>query len=114
MRQEGGNDADRQTEVKNDTDKSKKRFTTRPRPAPLPPILRPPLSSSLPPFCRPSDAVPTPQGFSLTSTEARTRLCCCCGGGGVITRQEKEEEGGVKTQNKLKQRRLVWLNVSPA
>lgn len=43
MRQERGKDADRQTEVKNDTDEStkKKRFTIRPRPAHLPPILHP-------------------------------------------------------------------------
>ncbi|KAL7401205.1 hypothetical protein ABVT39_024822 [Epinephelus coioides] len=43
----------------------------------LPPILHPPPLlppiPSLPPFCRPplSDAVPTPRGFSLTSTIQR-------------------------------------------
>lgn len=54
MRQERGKDADRQTEVKDDTDgstaqkkKEKRRFTIRPRPAPLPPILHP-LSSLSP------------------------------------------------------------------
>lgn len=70
-----------------------------PSPSPDPPV---------PPFCRPplSDAVPTPQGFSLTSTTLM--LLCLCSS--VITQHEQIES--TQNKDKPKQRRPRWSFVS--
>lgn len=105
-------DTDRQTEVKNETDELKKRrFAICPR-LHLLLLFLPSCTSSFPPSLPPSlHFVVCLMLFqhlgasaSHPPSDARMCLCCCCS---VITHQGRKKS----TQNKLKQRCLVWLNV---